>query len=84
MNNQQAESAIRGYNVVAGMHVSDSGSVNIHFNGTSSPDAIKPFDTIPFRSDPHFIKRPVISTRVDRLLAGAGQRAALVGLSGVG
>ncbi|KAF9698264.1 hypothetical protein EKO04_003931 [Ascochyta lentis] len=55
---------------------------------TSRTDSQKreliPFSTVPFAADPDFVDRPEILAWVRDKCAGAGARAALVGLGGVG
>lgn len=77
------EGSISGYNVVAGMQVS-GGEVHMNFAGPAPPHRIKPFCMIPFPPDPTFIERPAISQWLNKAAVGIGQRAALVGLGGVG
>jgi hypothetical protein len=45
---------------------------------------IAPFSTVPFAPDPDFVDRPEILAWVRDRCKGAGARAALVGLGGVG
>ncbi|KAJ4374692.1 hypothetical protein N0V86_007565 [Didymella sp. IMI 355093] len=61
----------------------------INFNfGPSTTDGqqrkVAPFSTVPFAADPDFVDRPAILAWVHDKCAGAGARAALVGLGGVG
>ncbi|KAJ8112893.1 hypothetical protein OPT61_g4848 [Boeremia exigua] len=68
-------------------HCGPGGTMNFNF-GSSPTDGQKrrivPFSTIPFAPDPDFVDRPAILAWVRDKCAGAGARAALVGLGGVG
>ena len=73
---------VSGYNTFAGLSASNGGTINVHLGATPQPTT--PFSTVPFSPDPNFIERPAISKWLRRTLVGPGDRAALVGLGGVG
>lgn len=75
---------ISGQNVVAGVEVQGGGTVNMNFTGAAPPAAVKPFNMTPFPPDHLFVERPTISSWIDKIVAGEGRGAALVGLGGVG
>ncbi|KAF2994399.1 hypothetical protein E8E13_002869 [Curvularia kusanoi] len=62
------------------------GIMNFNFGGQKDEQKkkVEPFSTVPFAPDPDFVDRPEIIGWLHDKCAGAGARAALVGLGGVG
>ncbi|MCJ1467445.1 hypothetical protein MMC07_006070 [Pseudocyphellaria aurata] len=65
---------------------SNSGNIYYYYNygqPERSPTRPKPFSTVPFRRDPDFVDRNILS-KLDEICSKPASRAALVGLGGVG
>ncbi|KAF2818537.1 TPR-like protein [Ophiobolus disseminans] len=81
------QARIDGHFVIPGTHTAAGGTTNFNFGPSrtsSQKRKLAPFSTVPFAPDPDFVDRPTILAWVRDKCAGAGARAALVGLGGVG
>jgi hypothetical protein len=80
---------IDGHNVIAAPHASHGGIINNYFSGHApdpkSPSSHpRPFSTVPFLPDPHFVDRPAITARLRDHATWLSNRVALAGLGGIG